>query len=284
MRFSQPLLAAGLLLNLCTLDAEASLTAYNAAGNTRVVYSSLGNITWTGDANLLGTLEASNPGLVSAIISTIGSISDTPNDYDTPRGSNSGIHTLSTADFGENGLVTWFGAQAFTKYLNSINYAGRNQWRLPSVTDTGTAGCNLANSGTDCGHNVDTDTGELAKLYYDELGKIAYADRSGASPQSGYGIFGNNGKQIAGGAVGPFTNAESHPYWIGTESASNPNYAWNFFAGNGYQSPNGGKVRLFYAWAASPGQVPAVPVPGAVWLFGTGLLGLLGLKRRQHVG
>ncbi|WP_426991129.1 PEP-CTERM sorting domain-containing protein [Methylomonas sp. CM2] len=31
-------------------------------------------------------------------------------------------------------------------------------------------------------------------------------------------------------------------------------------------------------------STPAVPVPGAVWLFGTGLLGLLGLKRRGRAG
>jgi len=98
------LLAAGLLLNLTAINAEASLTAYKAAGNQSVVHSSVSNTTWTGDANLLGTLEASNLNLISTIISTIGSITDTPNAFDTPA--NSGSHTLSTADFGNNGLVS----------------------------------------------------------------------------------------------------------------------------------------------------------------------------------
>ncbi len=56
MRHNTPLLATGLLLSLTTLNAEAALTAYTAAGNTPVVYSSVSDITWTADANLLGTM------------------------------------------------------------------------------------------------------------------------------------------------------------------------------------------------------------------------------------
>jgi hypothetical protein len=47
----------------------------------------------------------------------------------------------------------------------------------------------------------------------------------------------------------------------------------------------GNKGKQGYAWAVSPGQVAAVvPVPGAVWLMGSGLLGLLASKRRGHAG
>jgi ABC-type sugar transport system substrate-binding protein len=44
---------------------------------------------------------------------------------------------------------------AFINYLNSTSYGGTNQWRLPGMTDTGAAGCDFGNSGTDCGYNVD---------------------------------------------------------------------------------------------------------------------------------
>jgi hypothetical protein len=37
-----------------------------------------------------------------------------------------------------------------------------------------------------------------------------------------------------------------------------------------------------FAWAVRTGDVPAVvPVPAAVWLFGSGLLGLIGMAKRN---
>jgi hypothetical protein len=211
-----------------------------------VVYSSISNVTWTGDANLLGTLEASNPNLINTIISTIGSITDTPNLYDTPA--NSGSYTLSAADFGANGLVSWFGAQAYTKYLNTINYAGSNQWALSSAGVNPQTGVNLSSP--------------LGQLFYNELGGVA----GSAIPNTSN-----------------FTNEQASAYWSGTEYAPIPNLARYFSTSNGSQYTTYKNVQL-YAWAASPGQVSAVPVPGAIWLFGTGLLGLLGLKRRGHAG
>lgn len=249
MRFNPPLLAAGLLLGLTTLNAEAALTPYTSGGQS-LVYSSISDVTWTGDANLLGTLEASNPNLVSTIINTIVSISDTPNYYDTPTGSYSGTHTLTTNDFRDNGLVSWFGAQAYVRYLNTINYAGSNQWALP------TAGAN-----PQFGYNQTG--GQFGQLFYNELGGAA----RGAIPNTAN-----------------FTNEQAYAYWLGTEYAPSPNGAWDFYTDRGFQYYIAYKNYPLYAWAVSPGQVSAVPVPGAVWLFGTGLLGLIGLKRRGHAG
>ena len=36
-----------------------------------------------------------------------------------------------------------------------------------------------------------------------------------------------------------------------------------------------------HPWDGHPGKPSAVPVPAAVWLFGSGLLGLLGISRRK---
>jgi hypothetical protein len=265
------LLAAGLLLGLNTFSVQASLTAGTAGGQS-VVYSSISNLTWTGDANLLGTLETSNPNLINTIISTIGSITDIPNFYDTPA--NSGIHTLSTADFGTNGFVNWFGAQAYTKYLNIINYAGSNQWALPN------AGVN-----PQVGYNQTTSS--LGQLYYNELNALAVSGTTG----SNYGILGN-GAVNTSGIAGPFANVQTNEYWLGTELASNPIFGWGFATANGVQN-NLLKFTQFYTWAVSPGTIagftpsaaPAVvPVPGAAWLFGSGLVGLLGFKRRDIIG
>lgn len=281
MRFNRLLLAIGVLLTAITLNAKAELTSYTGAGGVSLVYSNLSDITWTQDGNLLGTLETTygySP-TVNAIIAASPTIYDTTNPYDTP--SMSGYHTVTSADFSSDGFTSWFGAQAFVTYLNSINYGGSNQWRLPTVIDTGNPGCDYP---IECGFNVDTAASELAMLYYDELGKTAGQNTSGQY-QNGYGIFSNNGSQVAGGAVGPFVNTQSYAYLSGTEVVGggiSPSVFY-FITSSGDQS-SVGKSGLLYAWAVSPGQVVAVPVPGAIWLFGTGLLGLLGLKRRGYAG
>ena len=87
----------------------------------------------------------------------------------------------------------------------SMNWS--DEWRLPTVTDSGTPGCNFGYSGTDCGYNIDTSTGEMAHLWYDELDNVAYYDTSGTAPQTGWGLT----------KTGDFQNLQPDGYWSGTE-------------------------------------------------------------------
>ncbi|MCK5092950.1 MAG: VPLPA-CTERM sorting domain-containing protein, partial [Gammaproteobacteria bacterium] len=59
---------------------------------------------------------------------------------------------------------------------------------------------------------------------------------------------------------------------------------WYFNTYDGKQSYNG-KSYSYYAWAVHDGDVGAsvVPVPAAVWLFGSGLIGLVGFARRKKI-
>lgn len=41
------------------------------------------------------------------------------------------------------------------------------------------------------------------------------------------------------------------------------------------------KTNEYFAWAVRDGDVAVVPIPGAIWLFGTGLMGLAGTARRK---
>jgi hypothetical protein len=214
-----------------------------AINGVNLVYSSVSNVTWTKDANLFKTMYGDNPNLVNLITGL------TPN-YNDPFWGNQVISDGGTIDDFDTatGRVTWWGGIAFTNYLNSINYGGSNQWRLPT-------------SNVIVGYN---DTGnELGQLFYSELGGTA----NNNIPNTAY-----------------FTNEQAYQYWSGTEYAPNPISAWYFSTFNGSQNLYD-KFYGSYAWAVSPGQVTAaVAEPGVIWLLGAALLGWGGLKRRGHAG
>ena len=106
-----------------------------------------------------------------------------------------------------------------------------------------------------------------------ELGYMFYYNMGGSF------LDNKTGNQTVDGVL--LTDVQSH-YWSGTEFIDST-AAWSFrYAdGNRLHFP---KDRLnFYGWAVRAGDVGEVPVPAAVWLFGSGLLGLIGVTRRKKV-
>lgn len=179
-------------------------------------------------------------------------------------------NTFGVSRIAANGAMDWGTTQSWIAAMNTANYLGYNDWRLPTVTDTGAPGCDFAYSGTDCGYNVDTATGEMAHLFYNELGNKAYYNTAGVGPQAGWSLTQN---------TGPFINLQPTIYWSGTPYyAPNSGNVWQFYFQYGKQTYNLTSGGLF-ALAVRPGDVAAVPVPAAVWLFGSGLLGLIGVAR-----
>jgi hypothetical protein len=168
-------------------------------------------------------------------------------------------------------IMDWTTANAWAAGLNPYR-SGITGWRLPTVTDTGTSGCDFGYTGTDCGFNVNTATGEMAHMFYTILGDKAFYNTSGVGPQAGWGLTN----------TGPFSNVQSLIYWSATEYAPDTSYAWVFNFSNGNQTSHN-KANGYYAWAVHSGDVgaSAVPVPAAAWLFGSGLLGLIGVARRK---
>jgi hypothetical protein len=180
-----------------------------------------------------------------------------------------------TSGYDAVGRMSWTAAVAWIASLNAQNgglgYLGVNNWRLPTVTDTGTSGCNRASTGTDCGYNVDLATGEMARMFYGTLGNTGEVNTSGVvtgcSDSSPHCLTND----------GPFSNLQPGSYWSGTEYAPDTSNAWVFDFSYGLQDYYS-KTNALYAWAVRPGDIAAVPAPAAVWLLATGLAGLGGRR------
>lgn len=240
------LLLVGLL---CNLAAPASAGLVSRPGG--LFFDDDLGLTWLQDANAFLTAAGGNPDLVDDIIAANGGvIHDTPNSLDTPAGS--GSYTLSAGDFDTGtGYLTWWGAQAWVGYLNSVNFQGYNDWRLPNADPVADVGPG--------------NTSELGHLFYDELG--------GAQDEPI--------DMTHGGQFDLFSQVEAYAYWTGTEQGAFADEAWVFDTSVGAQDSYG-KASLFGAWVVRSGDSnpAAVPVPATLWLFGSALLGLGAMRRR----
>ena len=155
------------------------------------------------------------------------------------------------------GIMTWNTANSWIAAMNAdggTGYLGINTWRLPNVdvnSDNTLVYCN-GNNDAACVDN------EMGYLYWEQL--------------------------IWNGAPDPFSNINTpFTYWSGTTYESFPAQAWIFNFNNGTQSPilKDDGFSPSYAWAVFDGDIAAVPVPTAVWLFGSGLICLIGIARRK---
>ncbi len=130
-------------------------------------------------------------------------------------------------------------------------------WRLPtSLNSDGGGPCVSYNcSGSEMGH-----------MFYTNMQGSAGNSILDASDPNDY--------------LSLFENLQPFVYWSGTENAPSPGTAWGFRTDTGYQDPNW-KTSPSYAWAVHDGNVNPVPIPAAAWLFGSGLIGLLGVARSR---
>ena len=183
--------------------------------------------------------------------------------------------------------TTWAANLVYHDNVRNVDYSN---WRLPTMVDTGIPGCNLANSGTDCGYNVQTVNtstnpvtvySELAHMYYNNLGNKGYYNTAGQL-QSGYGLVNDpnnpNDESL-------FSNLQSAVYWSNLSYPWVPGGAWHFYAQVGGQFAHN-ESGDFYAWAVRPGDVAAVAaVPEAdTWALLLAGLGLVGVAARRRRG
>jgi hypothetical protein len=160
------------------------------------------------------------------------------------------------------GQMCWTTAQNWIAGMNAANYSGYNDWRLPTtLTSDPSCSASQANAiGSNC-------TGsEMGHLFYTELG----------------GTAGNNILTSGDPDLAKFQNMVPSYYWSTDYTPTVPigdAYHFNFGAGDQIGS---GKTATDNVWAVRSGDV-VVPLPAAGWLFGSGLLGLIGTSRRKKV-
>jgi hypothetical protein len=166
-------------------------------------------------------------------------------DYQAYYDPNLNITWAAAANAG--GLANW---DAQLAWAASLNIGGVSGWRLPDadVNGDGTV-VNCSPGGViGCADN------EMGYLYWEE--------------------------GIRAATPSPFSGISSAFYWSGTESGTTN--AWRFRFADALQGA-AAKTSTSDAWAVYSGDVNAavVPIPAAIWLFSTGLLGLIGICKRN---
>lgn len=180
-----------------------------------------------------------------------------------------------TSGYDRDGKMNWAAAN---NWAEQLIYGGYKDWRLPTISPVKGSSFNYSLSrvgDTDIGNNISSPNSEMAYMFHENLGNLSAYDANGAA-RGGYSgtDWGVMNKAF-------FSNLENNIYWSGVESTDN-SLAWAFTTWSGYQDL-GDKDLEFHAWAVRAGDVnvSAVPVPAAVWFMGSGLVGLLGLRRKR---
>ena len=192
----------------------------------------------------------------AALVSRLGGLAyyDTEADLTWLADANAAIGSVYDTMIPGSGRMTWADANAWTAGLVVDGVGG---WRLADTLQPD-ASCGYQGSVVSyiVSYEYNCTGSEMGNLFYNVLGNTA-------------GLLSN---------TGPFSNVQSNYYWSATEYAPYTSRVWGFHMGLGFQY-HGDKTSNAYAWAVQSGDVSAVPVPAAVWLFGSGLVGLIGVAR-----
>ena len=203
-----------------------------------LIYDSDLDITWLQNANLAQTNTFGVPGILSS------------------------------------GEMNWSTAMDWVAAMNSTNYLGHSNWRLPRTLPVNGSFYKYDysyNGSSDYAYNISapgsaypvTGSSELAYMYYVNLGNRGAFDTAG-NPQGGFGVSN----------AGPFINLANLPppgaptrwviFWSETGYAPDPTYAWSFRFDVGMQISYETGPHGFFVWPvlsgdpAGPGAPPKV--------------------------
>lgn len=172
-----------------------------------------------------------------------------------------------------DGKMSWANAN---NWAADLEYLSFTNWRLPTAVAVGSdPSCDLIQYPGDGNfYNYNCTGSEMGYLFYNELGGIVdIADNSSIFDETIFdGLLYNN--------YWSSTLADNDCYLNTTSSC-----AWDFDFKNGVTEdyPVGFGYHALAVHNGDIGNLALIPVPPAVWLFGTGLLGLFGIARRKTI-
>lgn len=244
-------------LSFLTLSANAALFD---RGNG-LIYDDVLDITWLQDANYA---------------MTSGYAAENAN----------GSWDSGTMNIQSSGHMGW---GAGLEWAENLVYQGHSDWRLPSARLINPANPCYADDGS-CDQGYNNTHGELAHLFHVSLGNDS--DHFSSSIGNATFLDGASGESVS------FSNLQSFYWYQEAYSHIDNGYIWDrregewFYIGIGngswgfdFQTGYTDDISLNYeasaVWAVADGDIAAVPIPAAAWLFGSAFLGLVGIKRRQ---
>ena len=185
-----------------------------------------------------------------------------------------------------DGSMTWTEARF---WVANLNYRGYTNWRLPSANlINGASPCDANNSSCDNGYNIKRS--ELGHMYFNNLANLSIYDVDD-DHQPGYGVINRDFTDGDSGNSVSISNLGNTKYWFNELADSNPwgplelPSAWTFDIHLGSHAVYE-RHKTYHSWAVHPGDIAIiktqVPVPAAMWLLSTALLGLAGVKRRYR--
>jgi hypothetical protein len=238
------------VLSIAALSLASQAQASLIAIGDGLIYDSATNVTWTDGSYFTTSFNSTtDDGLIGTNVTT-------------PDGTS---HTITASDFrnipsfGPHAEVaTWWGATAYAQNLN-YNYNGVNVtgWTLPSISDLQSLWNQLGTYGLN--------TGSALAAQYPTFSTVNVSPFSYVLPKI---------------SVTDNVNGATNTAWYVDYSLSNPGQAVYASATASLNTATPNVWAVYNGNVALLGQT-AVPVPGAVWLFGSVLLGFAGVKKRQ---
>jgi len=162
-----------------------------------------------------------------------------------------------SSGYDADGQMVWSEAVA---WADQLIYGGFDDWRLPTAL-------NQDGSGPQGGG--DSELYHLTQLLWGNIG-------GGAG-----GVLTTNHSEN----YNLFQNIQDTMYWSSTYSSDpqNTHHAWmtTFVCCSGYIYLQQDQMASTYGWAVRTGDVAPVPIPAALWLFGSGLFLVLPYNRNK---